>query len=168
MDEKHLHLTQENIYGDKYDIHDNPNATFHLGGAKKQQQTETDTEEESKDGKLADALPQKEMAFMGAVTKVVAMGLIQNKQDFEAVRCMMQEMNIYDKMPRTSFLQMLNGAVDLPEKIKPSESNLKCVNIGGGQHPNWKVVGASPEYIASLVKIGSVFKDTYKLFAGGN
>lgn len=31
MDEKHIHFHQENLYGDKYDIHDNPNATFNFG-----------------------------------------------------------------------------------------------------------------------------------------
>lgn len=34
MEEKHVHFHQENIYGDKYDIHDNPNAVFNFGGSK--------------------------------------------------------------------------------------------------------------------------------------
>lgn len=35
MDDKHVHFHQENVYGDKYDIHDNPGATFNFGGSKK-------------------------------------------------------------------------------------------------------------------------------------
>ena len=32
MEEKHIHFKQETVYGDKYDIHDNPYATFNFGG----------------------------------------------------------------------------------------------------------------------------------------
>lgn len=36
MEEKHIHFKQENVYGDKYDIHDNPNATFNFGGRREE------------------------------------------------------------------------------------------------------------------------------------
>lgn len=52
MDDKHVHFHQENVYGDKYDIHDNPGATFNFGGSKKNanedEELRTKTEDKNK------------------------------------------------------------------------------------------------------------------------
>lgn len=45
MEDKHVHFHQENIYGDKYDIHDNPNATFNFGG---QRHDDNDDDDDNK------------------------------------------------------------------------------------------------------------------------
>lgn len=59
MDEKHVHFHQENLYGDKYDIHDNPNATFNFGGRKEQSKDErrADDADDNQKDVVEDLLP---------------------------------------------------------------------------------------------------------------
>lgn len=57
MDDKHVHFHQENVYGDKYDIHDNPGATFNFGGGRKNENVNENEEEKNNDIVLEELTP---------------------------------------------------------------------------------------------------------------
>lgn len=88
-------------------------------------------------------------------------GEIKKKQDFGAIKRIIDEMGIYDRFTNRTMVAILKN-LQVPTSLMPSESSLKTLSIGNAKHPNWKIEGVDPLEANRIKGLGTSFKDLYQ------
>lgn len=117
MEDKHLHLTQEYIYGNKYDIHDNPNATFNFGCMPEREQEKEKKQEKEKQDEPAGSAPStivEELSAMfwgdkaEAEKFLMSIQNMSNMQITQLVNKLVKENIINDRQSKRPLYSVLN------------------------------------------------------------
>lgn len=105
----------------------------------------------------------KMKAVASAIEAMVNEGELQKKQDFGAIKKVVDDMAIFEKFSNKVLLELLK-TIDIPSSLMPSESSLKVYNFGKAVHPNWKIADADPIETQRIIDLGATFKDIYDTF----
>lgn len=106
---------------------------------------------------------EKREAVILSIKALLADDVICKKQDFGAVKRIIEDMSIFDGFTNQMLLDLL-GSCNVPAGIMPKMGSLKVLAFNAKLHPEWRVAGVDEAENQRIIEIGSSFKDAYNTF----
>lgn len=105
---------------------------------------------------------EREAKFNAAVKAMYDRDIIRKKNEWAAVKRVLEDNHIYDKLQNTSFVAMLKDA-GIPEDALPTDSTLGKVIFKNRPYSFWEIIDRQPNDVKRFVKVAEEFMELYTL-----
>ena len=92
-------------------------------------------------GRVSTCITNPRDAFRMAIATLIRQEIIIYKQDFAIIYQLEMEMSVIGVDSIPNMVKLIKTVPDLPDKLKPTESNIKNIIFGSKDYPNWDYEG---------------------------